>query len=66
MLFGMGTVIIFLSLLVVITITMSALVRRYAPADGTSPPEAGDPLPDATLLAVITAAIHKHRASKNS
>ena len=64
MLFGMGTVIVFLSLLVVVTGTMSALVRRYLPAE--PPPPVGDSHPDGALLAAISAAVHQHRASKKS
>ena len=66
MLFGMGTVIVFLTLLVIATSVMSALLTRYAPA-----PELGDidaaaapASADATLLAVISAAIHKHRSRR--
>ena len=66
MLFGMGTVVVFLTLLVMCTSVMSALVTRYAPApeaggaDATVPPASAD----ATLLAVISAAIHKHRSRR--
>lgn len=60
MLFGMGTVVVFLTALVFVTAAMSALVRRYLPP----PPEprpAGRAAPDARLIAVISAAIHRHR-----
>ena len=66
MLFGMGTVVVFLTLLVIATSVMSALVGRYAPtpelgiADVTAVPASAD----ATLLAVISAAIHKHRSRR--
>ncbi len=66
MLFGMGTVIVFLTLLVICTSAMSALVNRYAPApeaggaDAAAPPANAD----ATLVAVISAAIHKHRSRR--
>ena len=67
MLFGMGTVVLFLSLLVVVTSAMSALVSRFAPAEEIPPaPESGEALADDVLLAVITAAIHKHRLGKKS
>ena len=61
MLFGMGTVVVFLTLLVFITSGMSALVARFLPP----PPE---PLArtagvDAKTLAVISAAIHQHRST---
>ena len=62
MLFGMGTVVVFLTTLVFVTAAMSALVRRYLPP----PPEptvSGPAATDATLVAVISAAIHKHRSS---
>lgn len=69
MLYGMGTVILFLSLLVVATGAMSRLVGRYFPepepdevpvpaAHGARRPGTVD---DPQLLAVITAAIHRHR-----
>lgn len=67
MLFGMGTVVVFLSLLVVVTSAMSALVNRFAPVEETAPtPKSGETLADSVLLAVITAAIHKHRSDKKS
>jgi oxaloacetate decarboxylase gamma subunit len=62
MLFGMGTVIVFLTLLVFATTGMSALINRFTPppsADGDTAPVADD-----TLLAVIAAAIHKHRSRR--
>jgi oxaloacetate decarboxylase gamma subunit len=67
MLFGMGTVVVFLSLLVVVTSAMSALVRRFAPAEEIIPAPAPREKPaDDVLLAVITAAIHQHRLGKKS
>lgn len=61
MLFGMGTVVVFLTLLVLATTAMSALIERFAPL-----PVAGEPntatTDDPVLLAVITAAIKKHRS----
>ena len=65
MLFGMGTVVVFLTTLVFVTAGMSALVRRYLPP----PPEAIAPRPaasDSTLVAVISAAIHRHRTSESN
>jgi oxaloacetate decarboxylase gamma subunit len=66
MFFGMGTVIVFLTLLVIVTSGMSALVQRYAPlpevdgAGSTAAPATADD----TLLAVISAAIHKYRSRR--
>lgn len=77
MLFGMGFVFIFLTLLVIATSIMSRLVIRYEenvgvlPEDGVPSPTAVipqfDPIvqtqtDDKTLIAVFTAAIRKYRA----
>lgn len=71
MLYGMGTVVLFLTLLVVATTAMSRFISRYFPEPeppvraalqrlhGQDKP-AGDP----NLVAVITAAVHQHRANK--
>lgn len=68
MLVGMGAVFVFLTLLVFTTSFMSKLVAKYSPAQSpviptttpvsTTPSNENDP----QLLAVITAAIHKHRS----
>lgn len=66
MLLGMGTVFVFLTILVIVTAIMSSLVQKYGavqPADLTIPGAAGE-LDEATLLAVISAAIHAHRSKK--
>ena len=66
MLYGMGTVVLFLTLLVLATGLMSALVQRFTPPmpepvpNGT--PGVPDGQPDKQLLAVISAAIHQHRS----
>jgi oxaloacetate decarboxylase gamma subunit len=71
MLYGMGTVFVFLAVLVVVTLCMSAIVKRFFPEVeplapvNTGPvnsgmaaqPQAVDP----KRLAVISAAIKKHR-----
>jgi oxaloacetate decarboxylase gamma subunit len=66
MVFGMSTVLVFLTLLVFSTMLMSALVRRFFPepdlADTASSGLTSAPAGDPKLLAVITAAIHKHRS----
>lgn len=67
LLLGMGTVYVFLTLLVFVTSTMSALVMKYTPAKPAKPlppSAAGVQADDPTLLAVISAAIHAHRAKK--
>ena len=72
MLYGMGTVVLFLALLVVTTTLMSRLVGRYFPEPepqssaaaaiqklrGKAPAGSVD---DTDLVAVISAAIHQHR-----
>ena len=66
MLYGMGTVVVFLSLLVLATNLMSAIVQRYVPPAPEAVAEAMAPPADAHLLAVIAAAIHKHRSRRDS
>ena len=77
MLFGMGFVFIFLTLLVVVTSVMSRLIIRYEKSVGVLP-EGGVSSPTAvipqqgpiaksetdskTLIAVFTAAIYKYRS----
>ena len=67
----MGTVVVFLSLLVVSTYVMSHLISRYFPESeasveaalhrlhGQVEPESGE---DPELIAVVSAAIHRYRA----
>jgi oxaloacetate decarboxylase gamma subunit len=62
MLFGMGTVVVFLSLLVLVTSAMSALIERFAPLPPVVETAATATTEDPLLLAVITAAIKKHRS----
>lgn len=68
MVFGMGTVIIFLTSLVILTGIMSSLVQKLAPAPAApvaKPGSSSQPDPamdDAQLVAVISAAIKAHRA----
>ena len=69
MLYGMGTVVLFLALLVVATGVMSRLLARYLPEAepvAAPPPQrtAHPAQPDAELVAVITAAVHRHRAKR--
>lgn len=70
MLYGMGTVFVFLAVLVVVTTAMSAIVQRFFP-DAPEPALTNTPRPaapaasnDDQLLAVITAAVHKYRSRK--
>ncbi len=69
MVYGMGTVVVFLALLVVVTGIMSGLVGRYFPEpqlpvpvraarDKTAPSPGA---PDAEVVAAISAAIRQHR-----
>jgi len=57
MLAGMGTVFVFLTLLVFATSGMSALVRRFEPVQATEPDGATE-----EEVAAITAAIALHRS----
>ena len=73
MLYGMGTVFIFLALLVVVTVTMSAIIGRYFKPEPvlvpTRPTPTGKPTPvvdDGELIAVITTAVHKYRQQNTS
>ena len=66
MILGMGTVFVFLILLVYLTATMSLLIKKFAPVQpsGQTPSGAAIQPEDQTLLAVITAAIHAHRKNQ--
>ena len=65
MLFGMGTVVVFLGLLVLATTLMSRLVARYFPEPAPAPapvrPAGGNVTTEDELAAVISAAVHQHR-----
>ena len=72
MLYGMGTVVVFLALLVVITSAMSAIVNRYFPEAPVpvAVPSAGrksGPAAqvDGELVAAVSAAIAQHRRRNN-
>jgi oxaloacetate decarboxylase gamma subunit len=71
MLYGMGTVVLFLALLVVAIVTMSRFVTHYFPEEASSAAAAlqklrgrSQPVDDPNLVAVIGAAIHQHRVNK--
>lgn len=69
MLYGMGTVVVFLTLLVVSTSIMSRAITRYFPEDDVAPGTAVQTASrdenlatvEPQLIAVITAAINRHR-----
>lgn len=68
MIYGMGTVFVFLAVLIVVTTTMSKIVQRFFP-DAPEPVLTTTPRSapvaaenDEQLLAVITAAVHKYRS----
>jgi oxaloacetate decarboxylase gamma subunit len=62
MVYGMGTVLAFLSMLICATLLMSFLVRRFEPEVLPAEPVAASAATDPQVLAVITAAIHQHRS----
>ncbi len=68
MLYGMGTVVLFLAALVLATTGMSGFITRYFPQPEPPPVKARERGPgeaaselDPGIVAVITAAIHQHR-----
>ena len=63
MLYGMGTVFVFLTILVAATSIMSTLITRFS-ADEAAPAAAltTDSTEDKKRLAIIAAAIHAHRS----
>lgn len=68
MLFGMGTVFVFLTLLVIGTTIMSAFIQRFLPEPEPAPAPAPQPaapagVTDPKLLAIIKAAVDQHRAN---
>lgn len=70
MLYGMGTVVIFLATLVVATLAMSWVIRRFFPEPEVVDKyaSAAEPIPaytDDRLLAVIKAALTQHRDKRN-
>lgn len=67
MFYGMGSVVVFLMMLVVLTQMMSWFIQRFLPEAPTVPAatEHAEQAPvDAHLLAVIQAAVNKHRARR--
>lgn len=72
MLYGMGTVVLFLALLVVATTFMSRCITRYFPQEESSAAATAlqklradaQPATDPDLVAVISAAVHQYRIDK--
>lgn len=65
MLVGMGTVFTFLTLLVLSTSLMSAVVRRFLPDASTLSAGEGAPASEGELLAVVSAAVSAYRSRGN-
>jgi oxaloacetate decarboxylase (Na+ extruding) subunit gamma len=63
--FGMGTVFVFLTLLILATHGMSLLVRKLEPESSKSTVKAVAQTDDRQLLAVISAAIAQHRNKRS-
>ena len=73
MLYGMGTVVLFLALLVLVTTAMSGVVGRYFPEPTATAPvrpprpssstETGTP--ESEVVAAIAAAVRQHRNRKS-
>ncbi len=67
MLVGMGTVFVFLSVLVAATSLMSAIVmRRMPPSDDAGPKAGQDDGPTPEEIAAISAAVRLHRSSRGN
>ena len=67
MLFGMGSVFIFLTVLVIATTIMSSFVQRFlpeAPEPQPAAPKAPAGVTDPKLLAIIKAAVDQPRSKK--
>ena len=66
MLYGMGTVFVFLTLLVFVTALMSAVIQRWIPdreTETSASPKASSDV-DARIVAIIQAALTKHRCRR--
>jgi oxaloacetate decarboxylase gamma subunit len=71
MILGMGTVFVFLSVLVIVTSLMSSLVQKYVSEEILNGVNGVEKLSSSskdqqTLLTVISAAIHVHRSRKKN
>jgi|TARA_B110000014_G_C19551171_1_gene294605 oxaloacetate decarboxylase gamma subunit len=67
LIYGMGTVFVFLTVLVFVTMAMSAIMRRFFP-DPVDPAVITEAVPVASVppnvLAAIKAAIEQHRSKR--
>jgi oxaloacetate decarboxylase gamma subunit len=66
MLYGMGVVFVFLTMLVIVTVAMSKVVQRWLPEEEGTRPAAGEHESevDARIVAIIQAALDKHRSRR--
>ncbi len=64
MLFGMGTVFVFLTILVIATFAMSTVIGRFLPEEAATPatPAARGGAVDPQVVKIIQAAIEQHRS----
>lgn len=70
MMFGMGSVLAFLTVLMLAILAMTGIIRRWLPEAEPAPAIDQEPAPpeqavDARIVRVIQAAIQQHRAKRN-
>ena len=67
MLYGMGTVFVFLTVLVIATVSMSAIIKRWLPDEEIDIPASvkGHAAVDDRIVSIIQAAIAKHRCRRH-
>ena len=68
MIFGMGSVFVFLTLLVIFTTLMSCLLEKYDTKFGSSETEkdsgSTDSIDQDSLLVILTSAVHQYRSRR--
>ena len=66
MLYGMGTVFVFLTVLVIATVSMSAIIKRWLPDEeiDISSSVKGHAAVDDHIVSIIQAALAKHRCRR--
>ena len=66
MLYGMGTVFVFLTLLVIVTASMSAIIQRWFPELEKAAPSPAKSRTDVDdrIVSIIQAALNKHRCRR--